>query len=78
MPKSLANKTGYNTIRYKIFPFSLEPVLIQRISIGLEAILTQDYDTWMNMIENNIRSGFILGQFSLLNSAQGTQTNLGR
>ena len=47
MPKGCANKTGfniiivhfYNTIRYMIFHYGLEPVLIQRILISFKAIL---------------------------------------
>ena len=47
MPKGCANKTGfniiivhfYNTIRYMIFHYGLEPVLIHRILISFEAIL---------------------------------------
>ncbi len=52
MPKARANKTGFNimivhfyirrkldTIRYMIFQYGLEPILIQRILIGFEAIL---------------------------------------
>ena len=51
MPKVRANKTSFNimtvhfyiriklNIRYTIFQYCLEPVIIMRILIGLEAIL---------------------------------------
>ena len=52
MPKSRANQTGFNIrilhfyirrkldiIRYNIFQYGLEPLLIQRILFGFEAIL---------------------------------------
>ena len=38
-PKARTDKTGYNTIRYMIFQYGLEPALIQRILIGFKAIL---------------------------------------
>ena len=41
----ICRKTGYNMTRYMIFQYGLEPVLIQWILYGFEAILE---DTFSN------------------------------
>ena len=51
---NIRRKTGFNTILYFIFRYGLEPVLIQRIYIGFEAICKKHLEEYLFFVENEI------------------------